>query len=255
MGAFASGAVQANRLPGYPHMSVVARAFVAVFAIAAAALWLLSRSPQYQLFGELVDRVETDDRLIALTFDDGPARENTPRILAMLAALDVKATFYLVGEAISYHPEEARAIVAAGHEVGNHSYTHSRMLLRSPGFVASEVERTSALIREIGYTGAIHFRPPYGKKLFTLPYYLWRQDIKTITWSVAPESNLPSHASPEAIAAYVLEHARPGDIVLLHVMFKVREHSLAAVPLIVQGLRESGYRLVTVSELLAHGET
>lgn len=229
-----------------------ARLLLAAVALLAIALWLLSRSPNYQLFGELVPRVATADKVVALTFDDGPARDNTPRILATLAAHDVKATFYLVGEAIRLHPGEARAIAIAGHEIGNHSYTHSRMLLRSLDFIAEEVEQTSALIRAAGFTGDIHFRPPYGKRLVMLPYYLWREGIKTITWSVAPESRLPADASPESIAGYVLEHTKPGDIVLLHVMFRAREHSLAAVPLIIEGLRERGYRFVTVSELLAH---
>ena len=220
----------------------------------AVSLWWLSRTPGYQLFGELVNEVETDAKVVALTFDDGPAPGNTPRILEILEALDVKATFYLVGEAIRYHPAKARSIAAAGHEIGNHSYTHSRMVLRSLDFVSREIEETSALIRGAGFAGDIHFRPPYGKKLFTLPYYLWREDIKTISWSVAPESALPPGASAAAIADYVVEHTEPGGIVLLHVMFESRENSLAAVPLIIEGLRERGYRFVTVAELLAEGD-
>ncbi|NND66140.1 MAG: polysaccharide deacetylase family protein [Halioglobus sp.] len=229
------------------------RSILALLVVTVGVLWLLSRSPDYQLFGELVSSVETNEKLVALTFDDGPSRDNTPRILTVLEAYNVKATFYLVGEAISYHPDEARAIAAAGHEIGNHSYTHSRMLFKPVSFMAAEVEQTSALIRNLGYTGDIHFRPPYGKKLFVLPFYLWREGIKTISWSVAPESNLPAGAGSEAIAAYVLEHTEPGDIVLLHVMFRSREKSLAAVPLVIEGLRERGYQFVTVSELLAHG--
>ena len=84
---------------------------------------------------------------------------------------------------------EGRKIVAAGHEVGNHSYSHVRMLLVTPSFVQQEIEKTDRLIRAAGYDREINFRPPYGKKLFALPWYLSKTGRKTITWDVEPDSN------------------------------------------------------------------
>jgi peptidoglycan-N-acetylglucosamine deacetylase len=219
---------------------------IVVIAAVLSGLYVLMNSRTYQVAGRLVDRVETEDKVVALTFDDGPT-VRTPEVLRTLAQAQVPATFYLVGEDLAAHPEYGAAIVAAGHEIGNHSYTHRRMVLVSGDTVRDEIERTDAEIRRAGYPGPISFRPPYGKKLWTLPHYLADHDRTTVTWDVEPDS--AGGASREAIVGDTLAQARPGSIILLHVMHG--RESLAAVPEIVAGLRARGYRFVTVSELLA----
>lgn len=189
---------------------------------------------------------------MALTFDDGPADGKTEDILAVLNEHNIKATFFLVGKAIEENLDEAYLIVAEEHEIGNHSYSHKRMIFKSQEFISREIEETNRLIEKTGYKGLIHFRPPYGKKLISLPYYLSETGIKSITWDVAPENNLPADSSPTEIASYVVTRVQPGSIVLLHVMFQSRKNSLTAVPLIIKGLKARGYKFVTVSELLAH---
>ncbi len=216
--------------------------------------WQLGKSRNLQLFGDIVSSVDTSEKVIALTFDDGPMPGKTQKILQILKENDVKASFFLVGEAVNAHPEEAEMIIEAGHEVGNHSYTHQRMLLKSSAFVATELEKTDAALRKAGAQGLIHFRPPYCKKLVTLPWYLWQNDILTITMDVEPETYREIHASSETITQYVINTVKPGSIVLLHVMFKSREASMNAVPGIILGLKEKGYRFVTVSELLKYRE-
>lgn len=218
---------------------------VVVLAV-AAGLYVAMNSRTYQVAGRLVDRVETDEKLVALTFDDGPTAR-TPEVLRTLAQLQVPATFYLVGEDLAAHPEYGAAIAAAGHEIGNHTYTHRRMVLVSGDAVRDEVERTDTEIRRTGYQGPITFRPPYGKKLWALPRYLADHDRTTVTWDV--ESDSAGGASREAVVGDALAQTRPGSIILLHVMYG--GDSLAAVPEIVNGLRTQGYRFVTVSELLA----
>jgi len=214
--------------------------------------WQYSRSTTTQWAGEIVARVEIDEKVVALTFDDGPMPGYTQRVLEILEREDVRATFFLVGEAIAAHPVEAALIAEAGHEIGNHSYTHSRMVLKSYDFVASELQRTDALIRTAGHAGPIHFRPPYGKKLFNLPRYLEDHGVVSITWDVEPESYGEGPRSRDDLVRGVLDAVRPGSIVLLHVMFRSRSESMAAVPGIVKGLRERGYRFVTVSEMLEY---
>jgi peptidoglycan/xylan/chitin deacetylase (PgdA/CDA1 family) len=230
------------------------KAFFTVIALLgmAAGAWFLSRSTTLQLFGQLVARVETSDKLLALTFDDGPTHFGTDAILQVLSEQGVRATFFLVGEAMQAQPALARRMVDAGHQVGNHSWSHQRMVLRSPEYVAREIEQTNQQIRDIGFTGPIVFRPPYGKKLLTLPWYLARHDITTVTWDVDADYDPGISAEPEVIAANVINLVQPGSIVLMHVMFRQRANSLAAVPLIIAGLRQRGYEFVTVSELLAH---
>ncbi|MFD3706882.1 polysaccharide deacetylase family protein [Nocardia sp. NPDC058658] len=218
---------------------------VVVLAV-VAGLYVLMNSRTYQLQGRLVDRVETDEKVVALTFDDGPTAR-TPEVLRMLEAAQVPATFYLIGDNLATHPEYGAAIVAAGHELGNHSYTHRRMVLISGDTVREEIERTDAEIRRAGFQGPITFRPPYGKKLWSLPHYLAEHDRTTVTWDVEPDS--AGGASRETIVRDAIDQTRPGSIILLHVM--QGGESAAAVPEIVDGLRAKGYRFVTVSELLA----
>ena len=213
--------------------------------------WKLSRSRTLQLFGEIVPRVETSQKAVALTFDDGPTPEATDRVLAVLDQRQAKATFFLIGAEIEQNPELARRIVSHGHEIGNHSYTHKHMVLKSPSFISDEVERTDRLIRGSGYEGKIHFRPPYCYKLVLLPHYLGKTDRKTITMDIEPDSYPEIAGDPEKITNHVVERARPGSIILLHVMYKSREPSLEAVAGIIDRLKEQGYEFKTVSELMA----
>ncbi len=125
------------------------------------------------------------------------------------------------------------------------------MVFVTPSFVRQEIERTDQLIREAGYRGEIYFRPPYGKKLVALPYYLSKTGRKTITWDVEPDS-YPEIASDSAkIAQYVVTKAEPGSIIILHVMYASGVESMKAVKKIIDELREKGYSFKTVSELLA----
>lgn len=206
----------------------------------------LSGSRTFQLFGVLVDRVETDDKIVALTLDDGPT-DLTPEVLRVLSDSGVPATFYVTGHELEERPEHGRAIVDAGHELGNHTAGHRRMMFVGGGTVAHEVESTDTAIRGAGYDGEITFRPPYGKKLFALPRYLAEHDRTTVMWDVEPDS---TSSDTETIVRTTLEQTRPGSIILLHVMYPSRASSLAAIPGIVDGLRAEGYRFVTVSELL-----
>lgn len=209
-------------------------------------LLLLMNSRRFQVFGEIVPRVEGTDSIVALTIDDGPTARMA-EFLQVLDGLGVRATFFVVGAGLAKDLESAREMVLAGHELGNHSYSHRRMIGHSLGFIRSELERTDSLIRTAGYKGDIHFRPPNGKKLVALPYFLARTGRKNIMVDVEPDSYI--RRDPEAIVQHVLERTRPGSIIILHV-FGVPA-SWEAVPEIVAGLRSRGYRFVTISELLA----
>ena len=212
--------------------------------------WRLANSRTFQLFGEIVPRVETSQRVVALTFDDGPTPEAVDQLLSILRERNVKATFFLIGGALEEHPELGRRIAQEGHELGNHSYSHERMIFKTPSFIREEIERTDQLIRNTGYQGPIQFRPPYGKKLVLLPYYLSKTHRKSIMWDIEPDSNPDLAKDANKIVAHVLSQARPGPIIILHVMYKSGAPSLSAVPGIIDGLRQKGYEFKTVSELL-----
>ncbi|NLU84773.1 polysaccharide deacetylase family protein [Rhodococcus sp. HNM0569] len=223
-------------------------AVLLVLAAVAYGLYGLMNSRTVQTFGTLVDRVDTDEKVVALTLDDGPTAR-TPEVLDVLGRADVPATFYVNGKDLAAHPEYGRQIVQAGHELGNHTTHHRRMVFVSPSTVRDEVETTDDAIRAAGYDGDITFRPPYGKKLVALPHYLAEHDRTSVTWDVEPDS--ASQPGAYEIAENTVAHVRPGSIVLLHVMASSRQSSLDAIPDIVARLREQGYRFVTVSELLS----
>ena len=231
-------------------LAIVFAPLLVVF-LALYGTWQLSRSRDFQLFGEIVPRVETSEKVVALTFDDGPTPEYFDGVLNVLRERGVKATFFLMGEDAEKHPDLVQALIADGHELGNHTFSHPDMTLASVDKAKDEIERTDAAIRKAGYSGEIHFRPPYGKKLIGLPLYLADHDRTTITWDVEPESYSDIAKDPKLITAHVLEKTRPGSIIILHVMYKARETSRQALPDVIDGLQARGFRFVTVSELLA----
>lgn len=225
-----------------------------VFALVIAGLfgiWQLTNARTFQLFGDLVARVDTDQAVVALTFDDGPTTDYTQPVLEILKVHDVRATFFLTGREAAQNPAGVRAIADAGHEIGNHSWSHNRMILMSPTTVREEIENTDAAIRDAGYKGELHFRPPYGKKLVALPWYLAQNDRTTIMWDVEPEADPVTAADPQAMADYVIANATNGSIIIMHVMYERRGTSRQALPALIDGLKARGFKFVTVSELLA----
>lgn len=224
-----------------------------VFALVIAGLFgvlQLTNARTFQIFGDLVARVETDRAVVALTFDDGPTTDYTQPVLEILKAHDVRATFFLTGRETAENPQEAKAIADAGHEIGNHSWSHNRMILVSPTTVREEIESTDAAIRDAGYQAELHFRPPYGKKLVSLPWYLAQNDRTTIMWDVEPEADPITAADPQAMADYVISNATNGSIIIMHVMYESRGTSRQALPALIDGLKARGLKFVTVSELL-----
>jgi chitin deacetylase len=217
---------------------------------AAYSVFQLSKSRTYQLFGDVISRVDTTKRVVALTLDDAPTAK-TDDVLDLLNSRGIKATFYVIGESGRAHPDVLKRIVSAGHELGNHSFTHQRFLLTSASFVRDEIESTNRVIREAGYSGEITFRPPYGKKLIGLPWYLSKHHIKTVMFDVEPDTYYPQDAG--RLEQYTLDHVKPGSIILLH-PFCATECSAdrEALPAIIDAMRLEGYRFVTIGELLKY---
>lgn len=218
---------------------------VILFALLCAGLFQVTKLRTFQLFGGLTYEAKTEEKIIALTFDDGPTK-NVDQLLPLLDEYKVKATFFLIGNEIEKHPEEAKKIVEAGHQIGNHTYSHKRMVLKSPSFIEEEIEKTDELIRSIGYEGEIDFRPPYGKKFVGLPYYLNKTNRETIMWSLDPETY---YTRVDEKINYVMKNIKPGSIILLHPMYDQTGGTLEVVETILRELTNEGYRFVTVDEL------
>ncbi len=214
----------------------------------------LSKSRSYQLFGEIYPRINTTQKVVALTFDDGPT-EKVDTVLSILDAKNIKATFFLTGNSIRNRLSETKKIVLAGHEIGNHSYSHNRLIFKSYQSISEEIEKTDALIRKAGYLQEIHFRPPHGKKLLVLPYYMKWNNRKTIMWDVAPESIPEIVNDSKKLANYVIENSKNGSIILMHVMYKGRTKSLESLNDIIEGLKNKGFEFKTVSEIINYENT
>jgi peptidoglycan-N-acetylglucosamine deacetylase len=218
---------------------------VLVIALLSAGIFKVTKLRTFQFFGGLTYQVETENKVIALTFDDGPTK-NVDQILPVLDQYKAKATFFLIGNDIEKHPEEARKLVEAGHQIGNHTYSHNRMVLKSPSFIREEIEKTDELIRKAGYKGEIDFRPPYGKKLVGLPYYLNKHNRETIMWTLEPETY---YTSADDKVKDVVENIKPGSIILLHPMYDQTIETIQVIEDILRELTDEGYKFVTVDEL------
>ncbi len=223
---------------------------LALALVAVGAYWLMD-SLTVQLLGDHVSQVDTTRKVVAITFDDGPANLYVDDIIGDLRRYGARATFYVVGADARANPEAMSVLVAAREEIGNHSYDHRRLVFVSTSTCDDELSSTDAVIRAAGYSGPVTFRPPYAKKLLSLPYVLWRAGRTTVMWDLAPDSRDDIRDDAQAMTQYVVDHVRPGSIVLLHPWPGANAATRRALPLILGALRAQGYSFLTVSELLA----
>jgi chitin deacetylase len=223
-----------------------------VITLTGAAAYKIMNSRTFQFFGGIVNRFNTQERVVALTFDDGPSQK-VDDILPILKSEKVKATFFLVGSEIEKFPGETRKIISEGQEIGNHTYSHTPMVLKTPAYIKREIEKTDNLIRRMGYKEPIQFRPPNGKKLLLLPYYLKQHSRNTILWNLEPNSYPQINSSSDRIIKYVVDNVKPGSIILLHPMYDNKGTTIGAIKGIIEGLKYKGYEFKSINELLKNG--
>jgi peptidoglycan/xylan/chitin deacetylase (PgdA/CDA1 family) len=214
--------------------------------VAAVALRELVNSSTFQLFGDYIARVETSEKVVALTFDDGPNPVRTPPVLDALDRRQVKATFFMMGRNVERFPAVARDVLRRGHEIGNHSYSHPKLIFMSPGRVRGEIERTDAALRGIGVAGPIHFRPPHASKFIVLPYVLAEMGKLSVLGDVDPEE-WKNH-SAAVMTDRILRQVRPGSIIGLH--DPAGPETLRTLENVLVALPAQGYRFETVSQLI-----
>jgi len=193
-----------------------------------------------------------DGRRLALTFDDGPDPEWTPRVLDALGAADVRATFFLIGERAARSPAVVRRMAAEGHEVANHSWSHRSLWLCGPRTTAEEIRRAHERLADLAGASPRHFRPPWGMVNAAMFAALRRVDERCVFWSIQPEGQRPTPAADQV--SYILARAHAGAIVDLHDAEGTAgapARLLAALPALLAGLRERGYAFTTVADLLS----
>jgi len=234
----------------------IAGAALAAGTIAAALAALQALWAQFDLTGRSLRRGPGGSRLVALTFDDGPS-EDTPAVLDALDQAGVRATFFVLGDAVLRRPALVAEAVRRGHEVALHGQSHAKLVLAGPRRVADELDRCAAAIRAAGVDPAPLFRAPHG---FSGPFVapaLRRRALRLVAWTRGVfDTERPGAA---AIAARACRRMREGEILLLHDgcgtpgIDPRRDQTAAAVPEIVRRWRDSGFTFVTVGEL-ARGE-
>ena len=188
----------------------------------------------------------SDLKILAMTFDDGPHPQNTPRLLDMLKQRGIKATFFTIGRSVDLYPAIAKRIIDEGHEIGNHTYTHGNLSKMSERGVRKELDKgKEAILRATGVLPRI-MRPPYGalynnQRQWVLDAY----GYPTILWSVDPMDWKDRNAS--IVSNRLISRASPGGILLAHDLHKT---TVDAMPTTFDTLLAQGYKFVTVSQLI-----
>lgn len=208
--------------------------------------------PTATVFGKVYYQEKTRDKVIALTFDDGPNEPYTSQILDILDLYGIKATFFIIGKNVEYYPQVAQNIVARGHVVGNHSWSH-RELDVVVDLKEIEIERAQATIENIVGVKPRLYRPPFGRKTPWELEKVHKLGMITVTWSVSARD--PAQPPANTIAQRIVRNTKPGAIILLHdgkgtIHGASRSKTVAALPEILETLQAQGYSFVTVPELL-----
>lgn len=232
----------------------------AVLGAAGVALYN-GQVPTAQLYGATVCRVPSASKKLAITFDDGPNPAYTPELMRILERHDAHATFFLIGQWAEREPELIRELVAAGHAVGNHTYTHPTMPAKSAATIREELRRCRAAVEAsgVGFTqldGAAMMRPPYGRRLPGTLRTMRAEGYVPVTWSITGWDWL-KRTSADKIARRCAKSG-DGDIILLHDGSDIgpaydRSRSIEAAEATLRRYTEQGFKFVTVPQLVAAG--
>ena len=188
-------------------------------------------------------------KVIALTFDDGPWPRTTEQVLEILAQNDIKATFFWIGNNLRKFPEIAKLVVGAGHTIGNHTWHHwYRRMDQSTA--AREIKDTAELIYKTTGVKTSLFRPPGGFLNNGPADYAKKNNYAVMMWSADSRDWFYRLTPPQVMVNNVLREAQPGGIVLMHDGGGDRSKTVKALPQVIAGLRQRGYKFVTVPELL-----
>jgi polysaccharide deacetylase family sporulation protein PdaB len=199
---------------------------------------------------EVVWNVDTDQKLIALTFDDGPNPVYTPQILDILQQYQAKATFFVLGKRVRMYPKIAIREVNEGHEIANHTFDHHFLKNVSPEKLREEIRQTEEAIFDVTEQMTHVFRPPGGLYNDALIELSHEDHFRVVMWSWYQDTRDWQKPGVEKIVHTVLSNVHNGDIVLFHDMEGDCTQTVEALKRILPVLKEQGYEFVTVTDLL-----
>jgi peptidoglycan/xylan/chitin deacetylase (PgdA/CDA1 family) len=197
--------------------------------------------PFQRFFPDMLWRVDTDERVAYLTFDDGPTPEVTPELLDLLEAFDARATCFLVGSNAEAHPDLVRRLHRAGHRIGNHTYTHPDPWSTPARRVRKELSRTTMKLESITGAPVRAMRPPYGHPTGPVRTWCAERSQRMVMWDVMPGDFLEGMTA-SSISSFVIRHVRPGSVIVLHDNPICEQVTPAALRTILQTLGRKGWR-------------
>ena len=198
----------------------------------------------------------TNEKIVALTFDDGPDEVFTPQILDILKKYNIKVTFYVIGEKVQYNKKIIKREYEEGHEIGNHTYTHINVSKNSYNKIKKEIKDTQSAVKSVTGTYPKTFRPPYRAISKDMCEIIKSNNMNIVLWSYVDARDWSS-PGVSSIIKTIENGVQNGCIILLHDYNKIRNpksQTIEALDKIIPDLLEKGYKFVTISELIEHLE-
>lgn len=202
----------------------------------------------YEKSGQIVWDIKTTEKIVALTFDDGPHKKYTVEVLDILEKYDAKATFFVVGQHAEKNPEVILRMYEDGHELANHTYTHP--IRSSVKKILKEIELTNDTIFSITGYSPVLFRPVEGQYTDALVNAVTKEGFKLVMWSWHQDTEDWRNPGVRKIVNTVLNGTKQGDVILFHDGGGNRAQTVKALEEIVPELQKQGYKFVTISELM-----
>jgi peptidoglycan/xylan/chitin deacetylase (PgdA/CDA1 family) len=200
-------------------------------------------------------KVEVSEKVVALTFDDGPSPEWTPKILDELKKAGVKATFFMIGKYVEKYPQIARRVAEEGHDIGNHSYDHKVLIYYRMKTLEWEINEAEKVIKDVTGVETHYFRPPKAWLTYKEKEKIKEMGYEVVLWTLNSKDWVTF--DDKYIVKFLVHNVKPGDIILFHDgggVFSTeggnRRETVKTIPQLVEKLRAKGYRFVTITELL-----
>jgi len=199
----------------------------------------------------VISQIDTNQRIIALTFDDGPDAKFTSLMLDVLKKHEIKATFFVLGAKCEKNPELIYRIYKEGHEIGNHSYSHANFNHKDQHFILNEIRQTNAIIHRLTGKKPWLFRPPGGYLSYDLVDICKAEDLTIAYWTYQQDSkDWKNGLSAKHIANHIINNIAPGQIIILHDGCPNANETVKAVDILVPQLKKQGYQFVPLGDLI-----
>jgi peptidoglycan-N-acetylglucosamine deacetylase len=222
-------------------------------AVAASAAGYQSMAPTGQWYGRNFHRLSRGSKKVALTYDDGPNDPYTLQLLEVLARHNVKATFFMIGEFVCQRPEIARAVLEAGHAIGNHTFSHPLLIFKSASTIRRQLADCQGAMQDALGVSATIFRPPFGGRRPEVFRIARKLGLQPIMWNVTGYDW--NAKSVDEIEHKVTRQMRGGDVILLHdgghlEMGTDRSHTVAVTDRIIRRYQQQGREFVTIPQMM-----